>query len=79
VDPKVQATSADINGKRLLLEGDKQPSHRPVTSDMLINKFQGQLDYKGKNGNDTMKATGDVRSSHTTGKKESNSQQWKTI
>ena len=40
VDPKVQATAADVKGKGLLLEeGDLKP-RQPVTSQMLINKFQ---------------------------------------
>jgi hypothetical protein len=40
VDPKVQVTVADVKGKGLLLEeGDLKP-RRPVTSQMLINKFQ---------------------------------------
>jgi hypothetical protein len=40
VDPKVQATAADVKGKGLLLEkGDMKP-RRPVTSHILINKFQ---------------------------------------
>jgi hypothetical protein len=40
VDPKVQVTAVDVKGKGLLLEeGDLKP-RRPVTSQMLINKFQ---------------------------------------
>jgi hypothetical protein len=39
VDPKVQATAADVKGKGLLLEEDLKPCG-PVTSQMLINKFQ---------------------------------------
>jgi hypothetical protein len=39
IDPKVQVTSADAKVKGLLLEGDLKP-RRPVTSQMLINKFQ---------------------------------------
>jgi hypothetical protein len=40
IDPKVQVTVADVRGKGLLLEeGDLKP-RRPVTSQMLINKFQ---------------------------------------
>jgi hypothetical protein len=39
VDPKVQATSAAVKGKGLLLEGDLKP-RRPDTSQVLINKFQ---------------------------------------
>jgi hypothetical protein len=40
VDPKVQVTATDGKGKGLLLkEGDLKPC-RPVTSQMLINKFQ---------------------------------------
>jgi hypothetical protein len=39
-DPKVQVTAADVKGKGLLLEeGDLKP-HRPVTYQMLTNKFQ---------------------------------------
>jgi hypothetical protein len=39
VDPKVQVIVADVKGKGLLLEeGDSKP-RRPVTSQMLINKF----------------------------------------
>jgi hypothetical protein len=39
VDPNVQVTAADVKGKGLLLgEGDLKPC-RPVTSQMLINKF----------------------------------------
>jgi hypothetical protein len=39
VDPKVHATAADVKGKGLLLEeGDLKP-RRPVTSQMLMNKF----------------------------------------
>jgi hypothetical protein len=42
VDPKVQATAIDVKGKGLLLEeGDLKP-RRPVTSQMLTNKFQRQ-------------------------------------
>jgi hypothetical protein len=40
VDPKVQVTTTDVKGKRLLLEeGDSKPRW-PVTSQILINKFQ---------------------------------------
>jgi hypothetical protein len=39
VDPRVQVTAVDVKGKGLLLEGDLKP-RRPVTSQMLINKFQ---------------------------------------
>jgi hypothetical protein len=40
VDPKVQVTTTDVNGKGLLLEeGDLKP-RRPIMSQMLINKFQ---------------------------------------
>jgi hypothetical protein len=39
IDPKVQETVADVKGKGVLLEGDMKP-RRPVTSQMLINKFQ---------------------------------------
>jgi hypothetical protein len=42
IDPKVQVTATDVKGKGLLLEeGDLKP-RRPVTSQMLINKFQHQ-------------------------------------
>jgi hypothetical protein len=48
VDPKVQATTTDVKGKGLLLEGDLKP-HWPVTSQMLINKFQhGQEKARGR-------------------------------
>jgi hypothetical protein len=40
VDPKMQATDVDVKGKRLLLEEGDLKSCRPVTSQMLINKFQ---------------------------------------
>jgi hypothetical protein len=39
IDPKVQATAADVKEKGLLLEGKLKP-RRLVTSQMLINKFQ---------------------------------------
>jgi hypothetical protein len=40
VDPKVQVTAASGKGKGLLLEeGDSKP-RQPITSQMLINKFQ---------------------------------------
>jgi hypothetical protein len=39
-DPKVQATTADVKGKGLLLEEEDIKPRRPVTSRMLINKFQ---------------------------------------
>jgi hypothetical protein len=39
VDPKVQATVADVKGKGLLLEEENLKPHRPITSQMLINKF----------------------------------------
>jgi hypothetical protein len=39
VDTKVQVTAADVEEKVLLLEEDLKP-RRPVTSKMLINKFQ---------------------------------------
>jgi hypothetical protein len=40
VDPKVQVIVADVEWKGLLLEeGDLKP-HRPITSQMLINKLQ---------------------------------------
>jgi hypothetical protein len=40
VDPKVQVTAADVKGKGLLLEERDLKPRRPVTSQMLINKFQ---------------------------------------
>jgi hypothetical protein len=40
VDPKVQVTAADVKGKGLLLEEGDLKLRRPVTSQMLINKFQ---------------------------------------
>jgi hypothetical protein len=40
VDRKVQATTPDVKGKGLLLEGEDMKPRRPVTSQMLINKFQ---------------------------------------
>jgi hypothetical protein len=40
VDPKVQATAVDVKGKGLLLEEEDIKPRRPVTSQMLINKFQ---------------------------------------
>jgi hypothetical protein len=40
VDPKVQVTAADVKGKGLLLEEEDLKPRRPVTSQMLINKFQ---------------------------------------
>jgi hypothetical protein len=39
VDPKVQATAADVKGKGLLLEEEDLKSRRPLTSQMLISKF----------------------------------------
>jgi hypothetical protein len=39
VDPKVQAIVVDVKGKGLLLEENMKP-RRPVTSHVLINKFQ---------------------------------------
>jgi hypothetical protein len=39
VDPKVQAIAVDVKGKGLLLEENMKP-RRPVTSHVLINKFQ---------------------------------------
>jgi hypothetical protein len=41
VDPKVQVTVGDVKGKGLVLEGDLKPRH-PITSQMLIDKFQRQ-------------------------------------
>jgi hypothetical protein len=38
--PKVQATAADVKRKGLLLEEEDIKPRRPVTSQMLINKFQ---------------------------------------
>jgi hypothetical protein len=40
IDPKVQATAADVEGKGLIPEEEDLKPHRPVTSQMLINKFQ---------------------------------------
>jgi hypothetical protein len=40
VDPKVQATSADVKGKGFLLEEEGMKPCRPATSQILINKFQ---------------------------------------
>jgi hypothetical protein len=40
VDPKVQVTAADVKGKGLLLEEEDLKPRRPITSQMLINKFQ---------------------------------------
>jgi hypothetical protein len=40
VDPKVQVTTTDVKGKGLLLEEGDLKKCRPVTSQMLINKFQ---------------------------------------
>jgi hypothetical protein len=40
VNPKVQATAADVKGKGLLLEEEDLKPCRPVTSQMLINKVQ---------------------------------------
>jgi hypothetical protein len=40
IDPNVQATIADVKGKGLLLEEEDIKPRRPVTSQMLINKFQ---------------------------------------
>jgi hypothetical protein len=40
VDPKVQVTTADVKGKGLLLEEEDLKPRRPVTSQMLINKFR---------------------------------------
>jgi hypothetical protein len=49
VNPKVQATTADVKGKGFLLEERDLTPHRPVTSQMLINKFQRRQD-KAKGG-----------------------------
>jgi hypothetical protein len=40
VDPKVQVTAADVKGKWLLFEERDLKPRRPVTSQMLIIKFQ---------------------------------------
>jgi hypothetical protein len=40
VDPKVQVTAADVKGNGLLLEEGYMKPCLPVTSKMLINKFQ---------------------------------------
>jgi hypothetical protein len=39
VDPKVQATAADVKGKGLLLKEEDLKPRWSVTSKMLINKF----------------------------------------
>jgi hypothetical protein len=39
-DPKVQVTAADVKRKGLLLEEGDSKLRRPITSQMLINKFQ---------------------------------------
>jgi hypothetical protein len=48
VDPKVQATAADVKGKGLLIEEEDIKPRQPVTSQMLINKFQ-RRQKKAKN------------------------------
>jgi hypothetical protein len=40
IDPKVQATVVDVKGKGSLPNEEDIKPHRPVTSQMLINKFQ---------------------------------------
>jgi hypothetical protein len=40
IDPKVRVTAADIKGKGLLLEEGESKPRQPITSQMLINKFQ---------------------------------------
>jgi hypothetical protein len=44
VDPKVQVTTTDVKGKGLLIEEGESKSRRPVTSQMMINKFQRRLE-----------------------------------
>jgi hypothetical protein len=39
VDPKVQAITTYVKGKGMLLEEEDIKPRRPVTSQMLINKF----------------------------------------
>jgi hypothetical protein len=80
VEPKVQATAADVKRKWLLLEEEKIRPRRLVTSQMLINKFQRRHEKeKGENsGHDVMKDVGDVCSSSTVGRKESHCQ-WRKI
>jgi hypothetical protein len=81
VDPKVQVTAAEVKGKGLLLEeGDLKP-RLPITSHMLINKFQHRKEKaRGeKSGHGVMKDIGDVRSSSTARKKGSNYLRQKTV
>jgi hypothetical protein len=40
IDPKVQVTAANVKSKGLLLEENDLKLRRPVTSQMLIDKFQ---------------------------------------
>jgi hypothetical protein len=40
IDPKVQVTAANVKSKGLLLEEKDLKLRRPVTSQMLIDKFQ---------------------------------------
>jgi hypothetical protein len=40
VDLKVQVTTANVKGKGLLLEEGNLKPRQPITSQMLINKFQ---------------------------------------
>jgi hypothetical protein len=50
IDPKVQVTTADVKGKGLLLEkGDSKP-RRPITSQMLTNKFQRRQEKAKERG-----------------------------
>jgi hypothetical protein len=42
VDPKVQVTVVDVKRKGLLLEEEESKPRRPLTSQMLINKFQSR-------------------------------------
>jgi hypothetical protein len=76
VDPKVQATAADVKGKGLLIEEQDIKPRQPVTSQMLINKFQ-RRQKKAKterSGHSVVKDIGDVCSSSTARRKESNCQ-----
>jgi hypothetical protein len=81
VDPKVQVTATDVKGNGLLLgEGDFKP-HRPVTSQMLINKFQRRQEKaRGrKSGHSVMKDIGDACSLSTTRKRGSSYLRQKTV
>jgi hypothetical protein len=76
VDPKVQLTTVDVKGKGLLLEeGDLKP-HRPVMSQMLINKFQRRQEKAKEREEWARRNEGHWRchSSSTAGKKKSSYQ-----